>query len=172
MRLIPADDFELVKSKYIEVIEKTPGITQYARWVYGRHPTDTSLKSYIDNGEMFFLMDEDKIAGLVAVVMHQDKEYETVSWSEALANNQVAVLHLLAVCPDYRGRALGRVILEEVIDLAKRNGKKALRLDTLKSNLPAQQMYERAGFSYRGTQYLFAENTDWTDFLYYEKTLD
>ena len=48
-------------------------------------------------------------------------------------------------------------------------GKKALRLDALKSNLPAQKMYEKAGFTYRGEQRLFTENTGMTDFLYYEK---
>ena len=172
MRLIRTDDFETVKTKYIEVIEQTPGIRQYARWEYGRHPTDASLRSYIDNGEMYCLMDQDRIAGMVAVVMHQGEDYRPVSWAEPLADHQVATLHLLAVCPGYRGRGLGRVILDEAIDLAERNGKRALRLDTLLSNLPAQHMYETAGFSYRGTQYLYAENTAWTDFLYYEKTLE
>ena len=57
------------------------------------------------------------------------------------------------------------------IELSAKNGKKALRLDTLKTNLPAQHMYDKAGFSYRGEQYLYAENTGWTDFLYYEKTI-
>ena len=76
MRVIPADDFETVKSKYIEIIEKTPGIKEYARWVYGQHPTDVSLKSYVDNGEMYCLMDDETIAGMVAIVMHQDQEYK------------------------------------------------------------------------------------------------
>ncbi|MBR5705795.1 MAG: hypothetical protein IKX21_07500, partial [Deltaproteobacteria bacterium] len=32
--------------------------------------------------------------------------------------------------------------------------------------------FEKAGFSFRGKQHLYAENTGWADFLYYEKTLD
>jgi hypothetical protein len=32
-------------------------------------------------------------------------------------------------------------------------------------------MYEKAGFTYRGEQRLYAENTGMTDFLYYEKKL-
>lgn len=39
----------------------------------------------------------------------------------------------------------------------------------LKSNFPAQKMYEKAGFVYRGEQRLYAENTGMTEFLYYEK---
>ena len=171
MNLIRTDDFDLVRSKYIEVIEQTEGIGQHARWVYGRHPNDESLRSYIENGEMYLLMDEEHVAGLVAVVMHQDEDYENIPWGVELASDQVATLHLLAVCPDYRGRALGSRILEEAEDLARRNGKKALRLDTLVSNLPAQHMYETNGFSLRGKQHWYAENTGWIDFLLYEKEL-
>ena len=40
----------------------------------------------------------------------------------------------------------------------------------MKSNLPAQRMYEKAGFSFRGVQRLYAENTGMTDFLYYEES--
>ncbi len=32
-------------------------------------------------------------------------------------------------------------------------------------------MYEESGFEYRGTQNLYADNTGWTDFLYYELLL-
>ena len=150
MDLIPANDFDTVKAKYIDVIKNTPGIEQYARWVYGKHPTDTSLRTYIDNGEMYFLMDDGAVAGMVAIVMHQGQEYAHVLWAENLAFDQVAALHLLAVCPNYRGRSLGVTLLEKAAELAGKNGKKALRLDTLESNLPAQRMYDRAGFSYRG----------------------
>ena len=171
MQLIRTNDFELVKAKYIDVIENTPGIEQHARWDYGKHPTDASIRSYIDNGEMYLLMDKENVAGMVAIVMHQGPDYETVRWAEKLSNEQVSTLHLLAVVPDYRGQSLGRRILQEAIELSAKTGKKALRLDTLKTNLPAQHMYDKAGFSFRGEQYLYAENTGWTDFLYYEKTI-
>ena len=53
----------------------------YARWIYGKHPTDESLKERR---------------------------------------------------------------LENAMEIAVKNGKKALRLDALKSNLPAQKMYENS----------------------------
>ena len=172
MKLVPAEDFESVKAKYIEVIESTPGIEQHARWCYGKHPTDERLRAHISNGELCLLMDGEEIVGMVVIVPRQEQEYEAIAWAEPLANDQVAVLSLLAVCPAYQGRGLGREILDHAEELAASMGKKALRLDVLKSNLPAQHMYESAGFSYRGTQHLYAENTAWTDFLYYEKALD
>ena len=116
-------------------------------------------------------MDRDIVAGMVAIVMHQGVDYETVSWAEKLGNDQVATLHILAVCPEYRGRALGSTILELAEELAKQQGKRAMRLDVLESNLPAQRMYEKAGYVYRGKQRWYAENTGWTNFLLYEKSL-
>ena len=171
MNLVQAHDIETVKKLYINVIENTPEIDKTARWVYGKHPTDESLRSYIENGEMFLLTDRDTVAGMVAIVMHQGTDYEDIPWAEKLESDQVATLHLLAVCPDYRGRALGNTILELAGELAKQQGKKALRLDVLESNLPAQRMYEKAGYEYRGKQRWYAENTGWTNFLLYEKSL-
>ncbi len=172
MELVPAMDFETVKEKYTDVIGNTPEIGKYARWEYGKHPTDASLRAYFESAEMYFLMEENRIFGMVAVVMHQNRDYESVEWSESLENDQVATLHLLAVCPEDQGRGLGAKILEEAEKLAKRRGKKAVRLDTLACNLPAQKMYERSGYSYRGKQYRYAENTGWTDFFFYEKKID
>ena len=60
-------------------------------------------------------------------------------------------------------------ILEDEMEIAVKNGKKALRLDALKSNLPAQKIYEKAGFVYMGEQRLYAVNTGMTEFVYYEK---
>ena len=59
-------------------------------------------------------------------------------------------------------------MMAEIISLVRENGKKAIRLDVLTSNIPARRMYEKLGFEYRGKQNLYAKNTGWTDFLYYE----
>jgi ribosomal protein S18 acetylase RimI-like enzyme len=171
MYFINTGDFETVKSKYIDVIENTPDIEKYARWIYGKHPTDEMIKTYIENKELYLLMDGESIAGMTALVMHQDNDYKNIVWDIGLENTEVSTLHILAVCPEYRGRKLGRKILEETIKLSRQNGKKAVRLDVLRSNVPAQRMYEESGFKYKGIQRLYAENTGWTDFLYYEKIL-
>ena len=171
MNLVRTYDLETVKGHYINVIENTPEIDKTARWVYGKHPTDEALRSFIENGEMYLLADGGTVAGMVAIVMHQGTDYEDIPWTEKLENDQVATLHLLAVCPEYRGRALGNTILELAGELAKQQEKKAVRLDVLESNLPAQRMYEKVGFVHRGKQHWYAENTGWTDFLLYEKPL-
>ena len=51
MQLVLAGDFAVVREKYIEVIEHTRDMNIYARWIYGQHPTDAVIQSYID-GQM------------------------------------------------------------------------------------------------------------------------
>ena len=75
------------------------------------------------------------------------------------------------VLPEYQGKGVSKRMMTEIISLVKKNGKKALRLDALASNTPARRLYEKLGFEYRGKQNLFAENTGWTDFFYYELPL-
>ena len=65
MHLVNTDDSETVKSKYINVIKNTPDIEKYARWIYGKHPTDETLKEYIDRGEMYVLMDGEEIDSII-----------------------------------------------------------------------------------------------------------
>ena len=36
------------------------------------------------------------------------------------------------------------------------------------SNTPAHKIYKALGFEYRGKQHLYAENTGWTDFYFFE----
>ena len=136
----------------------------------GWHIYDCDIEP--ENGEMYLFTDHEKVFGMVALVMHQDKAYETVPWEVIASNDQVATLRLLTICPEYRGQSLGNRLLDETIKIAAENGKKALRLDTLLSNTPAQHMYEKAGFSCRGTQHLFEESLGWTDFVFYEKVLE
>ena len=56
----------------------------------------------------------------------------------------------------------------EAIHLAHTRDMQAIRLDALASNTPAHKIYERLGFEYRGKQHLYAENTGWTNFYFFE----
>ena len=60
------------------------------------------------------------------------------------------------------------MMIRESIELAKQNGKKSVRLNALASHTPAHKIYEALGFQYRGKQHLYAENTGWTDFFFFE----
>ena len=88
--------------------------------------------------------------------------------AQQVPDEKVAVIHILAVSPGYQGKGIGSEMIREAIRMAKSKGMQAIRLDALASNTPAHKLYKRLGFEYRGKQHLYAENTGWTDFYFFE----
>ena len=161
-------DFESVLAFYGDVMDRTPEIARYARWQKGKHPTPESIKTFIEEGSLYLRREKGVIIGAMAFPMHQGEEYHAIAWSRNVADDEVAVIHLLAVSPDYQSSGIGTEMVLEAIQLAQNQGMKAIRLDALASNTPAHRLYERLGFVNRGVQHLYAENTGWTDFFFFE----
>ena len=162
------EDYQSVISFYDDVTERTPDMVRFARWQKGKHPTAEGIRAYIEKGSMYLYQEDDAIVGAMAVTMYQDEDYHAIAWSREVNDDEVAVIHILAVSPDRQGAGIGSEMVREAVRLARRNGMKAIRLDALASNTPAHRLYEKLGFEYKGKQYLFAENTMWTDFYFFE----
>ncbi len=162
------EDYDSIIAFYDDVTDRTPEIATYARWSKRKHPTLEGVKAYIDEGSMYLYKEGNVIIGAVAVTLYQGEDYHAIEWSHQVADDKAAVIHILAVSPDYQGKGIGSEMVREAIKLAKEKGMLAIRLDALASNIPAHRMYERLGFEYRGKQHLYAENTGWIDFYFFE----
>lgn len=161
-------DLESIIAFYDDVIDCTLLINQHARWSKGKHPTAQGIWHYIEEGCMYLYVDGDRIKGAMAVTMRQGEEYHPVEWSVKAEDDEVAVIHILGVHPDFQGMGIASGMVQEAIGLARSKGRKAVRLDTLASNTPAQNLYKRLGFKYCGCLNMYAENTAWVDFCFFE----
>lgn len=173
MELVKAtmEDFDKLRLAYIDVINRTEDVMETTRWVYGQHPTDDMLRAYIEAGYMYIYKDNQRIVAMMAITPSKDDVYHEIDWKQDLADADVSVVHILAVTPDYQGCGTGNVMVELAIDIAVRNHSKSLRLDVLAANRPAQALYKKHGFEYRGKKYLQAQNTGWTDFFFFERDI-
>ena len=54
----------------------------------------------------------------------------------------------LAIAPDFRGRGLGREMIEKCVEFARKRGARLATLEVRESNLAAQRLYERCGFKF------------------------
>ena len=124
--------------------------------------------TYIEEGSMYLYKEQGVIVGAMALTMYQGEDYHAVEWSREVQDDEAAVIHILAVSPDRQGSEIGSEMVLAAIDLAKAKGMKSIRLDAIASNTPAHKLYERLGFAYRGKQHLYAENTGWMDFYFFE----
>ena len=59
-------------------------------------------------------------------------------------------IHNIAVHPDFRRQGIGRLLLEQVVDTARRQERLRVTLDVRFSNAPAQNLYRSFGFVIRG----------------------
>ena len=168
LELATQNDFDAIIAFYDDVTERTSEMATYARWSKGKHPTIEGIRAYINEGSMYIYHERGVIVGAMAVTMYQGEDYHTIEWSQQVPDEKVAVIHILAVSPDAQGKGIGSEMIREAIRLAQINGMQAVRLDALASNTPAHKIYERLGFEYRGKQHLYAENTGWTDFYFFE----
>ena len=157
LELATQNDFDAIIAFYDDVTERTPEMATYARWSKGKHPTIEGIRAYINEGSMYLYRNNGKIVGAMAVTMYQSEYYHAIDWSQQVADDEVAVIHILAVSPDSQGKGIGSEMIRE-----------AIRLDALASNTPAHKLYKRLGFEYRGQQHLYAENSGWTDFYFFE----
>ena len=168
LELATQNDFEAIITFYDDVTARTPKMGTYARWQKGKHPTEEGINAYINEGNMYLYRDNGIIVGAMAVTMYQGEDYHAIEWAQQVSDEKVAVIHILAVSPDIQGKGIGSEMVNEACRMAKSKGMQAIRLDALASNTPAHKIYERLGFEYRGKQHLYAENTSWTDFYFFE----
>ena len=162
------NDFESIIKFYDDVTLRTPDMETYARWKKGQHPTEEGIKAYIEEGSMYLYKKNDAIVGAMAVTMYQGEDYHAIEWAKHVEDNEASVIHILAVNPDYQGTGVGAEMIREAINLSVDSDMKSIRLDALASNTPAHKIYQRIGFEHRGKQHLYAENTGWTGFLFFE----
>lgn len=170
MNLIKANinDFDKLTQFYRDAILNTDNMEIYAKWIYGKHPTDAMILRYIEAGAMFFCEKDGLIASAVAVTPCQSVDYHNIDWKIQLSDDEAAVVHILCVNPCLQKQGIAKMTMRLVIELCRGENKKAVRLDALSCNSPAHRLYEGLGFEKRGQQRWFTDNVGWTDFFLYE----
>ena len=173
MELLKASskDFNELIRFYRNVILNTKDMDTYAKWEYGKHPTDDMILGYIRTGAMYFCKKEGEIIAAVAVTPFQGEDYHDTLWSISLKDSEVSVVHILCVDPKLQKQGIAREIMEHIIECSRKQGKKAVRLDALSCNTPAHRLYEGLGFERKSIRRWYAENVGWTDFFLFELPL-
>ena len=149
MKKCEIGDLSRILCFYQLVIRETSDMPRYGRWIYGLHPTEEMVEDYVRQGGMDRLEDGQDIAAVVAVTPYQGEDYHGIDWQDELADDEVAVVHLLAVNPHFQKRGYARTAMKEVIELVREKSVKAVRLDALECNAPAHRLYESLGFKKR-----------------------
>lgn len=164
-------DHEAVRDLYDGLIDGMAGSRYLPAWKKGIYPSEEFLRASLGNGELYTAWAGGTMVGAIILNHACTPGYEAVSWAVDAEPEEVSIVHALGVSPSFQGKGVAGEMVRGAIRLAKEAGQKAIRLDVLPGNLPAQKLYTAAGFRYMGTVKLFYEDTGLTDFLLYELPL-
>lgn len=165
------EEFDAVRAFYHAVIDDMAHAQYRPGWEKDIYPAPDYLQAAIARGELF--LGEEAGQTVAAMVLNTacNDSYADARWLTEAAPDEALVIHTLCVRADRTGRGLGREMVRFAIEEARRRGMKAMRLDVLKGNVPAERLYPACGFRYVGTIPMFYEDTGWTDYELYELAL-
>ncbi|WP_172135142.1 GNAT family N-acetyltransferase [Adlercreutzia sp. ZJ473] len=187
-RLAPVDPRDLVVTRaaladipqvmgfYDDVIAAVSGTENDPLWERGIHPSEDELACAVREGGLLIgwlsLPEGGRVLASAIIVNEEVAEgYDKVPWRVAAQPHEVAVVHLFAVHPSLQGRRIAHAMIDRVREIAREQGKRVIRLDTLGTNEGAQRLYERYGFDNRGHARLAYADPRVTDFVLYELEL-
>ena len=171
LRKTSIEELDQIRELYWKLLDSSPKYGQILQWKKNIYPNDGDWTAYIRKGEMYLILQEADVIGAVAVTNGQSEEYRKIHWTVKIKDQEAAVVHLLMIVPEYQGQGAATAALDEIIKLAVTKKKKAVRLDAIGTNVPAQKLYEKYGFVNCGTAQEYYESTGETEFIFYEYVL-
>lgn len=171
IRVAKSEEYAAVRSFYHRMIDMMREDEYAPAWEKGVYPSDLYLKEAIENDELWVCECGEEYMAAMIVNHKSNEEYKSVRWSVEAEDHEVTVIHTLGVLPPFQGKGIAGAMVQKAIALAETTHQKAIRLDVLGRNIPAQKLYVKHGFRYVDTIKMFYEDTGWTDFLLYERNV-
>ena len=88
-------------------------------------------------------------AGGKLIILEHNSTKEIIGTSWLTHDNRRVYLHHFGIRPDFQGKGLSKILLNESLDFAKSMGMQ-IKLEVHKSNLKAIELYKKGGFQYLG----------------------
>lgn len=144
------EDLDRVSAFYDRVTDYLAKNINYPKWVPGKYPGRKSVGIAISNDCQYACIDNGEVVG--AFILNDDPmgDYGVGEWRMDLEEGEYLIIHTLATDPEASGRGVGKYMVEYCIDVARKGGYKAVRLDVVPGNVPAVRLYEKIGFTFAG----------------------
>lgn len=168
IRVATEKDFNSVRNFYYSLIDLMKNAPYKPGWEKDVYPTKNFLIESICNKELYIAEIDGRIVSCMAVNHKYNEGYNDIKWSINAKDSEILVIHALGVSPEYSGNGIAKQMVKKVIDIAKENKIKTIRLDVLGGNIPAEKLYIKMGFVYCGVTKMFYEDTGLVDYKLYE----
>ncbi|KRL01206.1 GNAT family N-acetyltransferase [Liquorilactobacillus capillatus] len=138
------------KAKVLLASENIP------QWQNG-YPNYDVITADINQGATYILIVDGKITGTATLAVGDEPNYQKLyfgSWKQFPNKEAYAVIHRIAIDPQYKGSHLADFFFSSLNTIAYQLGVKQLRVDTHILNKRMQHIIIKAGFNYTGVVYM------------------
>lgn len=146
IRKAAKEDIDAIEKIYEKIHdEEEKGLTTIG-WIRNIYPTRTTAEDGLARGDLFVMEDGDQIVAAAVINQIQVGEYRYAAWKHSAADNEVMVLHCLAVAPCQKNKGYGKAFAAFYENYAKQHHCVILRMDTNARNTRARNLYHKLGY--------------------------
>ncbi len=146
IRIALPEEYLSVRAFYHTLIDEMRGSPFLPGWEKELHPSDDMLMRALSEGNLFVCTLDGAVIGAMILNHESGQGYEEASWPSRATEEQATVLHVIAVGTKHQGSGVSSALLSYAIEYARACGQKALRLDVMAGNTPAERLYDKFGF--------------------------
>ncbi len=140
------NDIDAIEAIYENIHDgEEKGLTTCG-WIRGVYPTRKTAEDALKRNDLFVMEDENKIVAVAVINQNQMNDYKYAAWKHIAKDNEIMVLHGLAVDPHQKSKGYGRAFVAFYENYAKEHGCMALRMDTNVRNARARSLYQKLGY--------------------------
>ena len=171
MRLAAENDFAAIRAFYNQLIDDLVRRPYHPLWARNGHPSDDYLRKAIAENELWVAENSGQIVAAVVVNSEVNEGYNEVTWQVQAGPGEFTCLHAFGVSARLQGQGIGKAMMQGIIDMTRREGKKAIRLDLIDFNRTTGKVYEKFGFCKCAELKLYYPEVGWQLFHMYERVL-
>lgn len=143
-------DLPKIISLYNELHDALEKGVNYPLWKKHVYPNEETAVEGIATETLYVIKDEERIVGSIILNHCQYEAYGKLKWAVDAENNEIIVVHTLAVHPNYFKCGIARMLMQFAEEYAFKKNMKAIRLDVSVNNLPAIKLYEKCKYNLVG----------------------
>ena len=140
------NDIPYIVEIYNEICDAQDEGKLSVSWIKGVYPTEDTALAALKRDDLFIIEERGKIVGTGVINQNQMAAYYDADWKYPANDEDVMVLHTLAISTSVGRKGYGSAFVKYYEDYAREKGCYYLRMDTNAINKTARALYKKLGY--------------------------
>lgn len=164
-------DLDCIEKLYEDVCDYLETHKNYPGWKKHIYPTRCDAENGLMTDSLYIARIGKETVGTMILKHEPEEGYKNGNWLTEDDYKHIYVIYTLAVHPDFLKCGIGKELLSFAEQTAREEQCISIRLDVVKDNVPAEQLYQKCGYQLIGTVSLGYEAYGLPWYHLYEKLL-